>query len=98
MLWRVSPTTQVGFARLITDKATFAYLIDVFILPEYRGRGLSAWLMEVMHAHPELQTIRSWLLTTSTAHGLYEKWGYEVHPNPQKVMRKFNNQAYTKDK
>src|SRR6266487_1573762 len=58
---------QVGFARLITDKATFAWLADVFILPEHRGKGLSKWLMQIIHAHPELQSLRRWLLGTRDA-------------------------------
>src|SRR5437764_499845 len=55
-------SVQVGFARVITDQATFAYLADVFVLPEYRGRGLSVWLMEVICAHPDLQGLRRWIL------------------------------------
>lgn len=70
--------SQVGFARLVTDRATFAYLADVFVLEEYRGRGLSKWLMEVIHAHPELQTLRRWMLGTRDAHGLYEQFGWSV--------------------
>lgn len=67
---------QMGFARLITDKATFAYLADVFILPEHRGKGLSKWLMAVIHSHPEMQGLRRWLLGTKDAHGLYEQFGW----------------------
>src|SRR5690348_13639277 len=67
--------TQIGFARVITDKATFGYLADVFILEEYRGMGLSKWLMEEILNHPELQGFRSWMLGTKDAHGLYEKYG-----------------------
>ena len=69
---------QIGFARLITDKATFAYLADVFILEEHRGQGLSKWLMEVIQAHPELQSLRRWMLGTRDAHGLYEQFGWTV--------------------
>jgi GNAT superfamily N-acetyltransferase len=69
---------QIGFARLVTDKATFAYLADVFILPEYRGKGLSKWLVQVIHAHPELQGLRRWVLGTRDAHGLYEQFGWTV--------------------
>src|SRR5438046_376999 len=64
---------QVGFARLISDKATFAWLADVFILPEHRGKGLSKWLIETIHAHPEMQGLRRWLLGTKDAHGLYKQ-------------------------
>ncbi len=68
---------QVGFARLVTDKATFAYLADVFILPSHRGKGLSKWLVQVILAHPELQTLRRWMLGTMDAHGLYEQFGWK---------------------
>ncbi|MET0463779.1 MAG: GNAT family N-acetyltransferase [Chitinophagaceae bacterium] len=67
---------QIGFARVITDKATIAYLGDVFILDAFRGKGLSKWLMEVIHAHPELQGLRRWLLGTRDAHTLYEQFGW----------------------
>jgi len=69
---------QVGFARLVTDKATFAYLADVFILEEYRGKGLAKWLMEAIQAHPELQALRRWMLGTRDAHSLYEQFGWTV--------------------
>ena len=68
---------QIGFARLVTDRATFAYLADVFILPAYRGKGLSKWLMETIQAHPELQQLRRWMLGTRDAHGLYEQFGWK---------------------
>lgn len=68
---------QAGFARLVTDKATFAYLADVFILSPYRGRGLSKWLIESIQAHPELQGLRRWLLATRDAHGLYAQMGWK---------------------
>lgn len=69
---------QTGFARLVTDRATFAYLADVFILEEYRGKGLAKWLMEVIQAHPELQGLRRWMLGTRDAHSLYEQFGWTV--------------------
>lgn len=69
---------QIGFARVVTDKATFAYLADVFVLESYRGKGLSKWLMEVIQAHPELQGLRRWVLGTRDAHGLYEQFGWTV--------------------
>lgn len=69
---------QIGFARLVTDKATFAYLADVFILEEYRGQGLSKWLMEVIQSHPEVQGLRRWMLMTRDAQGLYEQFGWTV--------------------
>lgn len=69
---------QIGFARLVTDKATFAYLADVFVLEEHRGQGLSKWLIEVIQSHPELQGLRRWMLMTRDAQGLYEKFGWTV--------------------
>ncbi|HEY3137184.1 MAG TPA: GNAT family N-acetyltransferase [Blastocatellia bacterium] len=67
---------QVGFARVITDYATFAWIADVFILEEFRGQGLSKWLMEVIITHPELQGFRRWVLATKDAHELYRKFGF----------------------
>ncbi|MEN9298717.1 MAG: hypothetical protein RLZZ429_1030 [Bacteroidota bacterium] len=71
---------QIGFARLVTDQATFAYLADVFILDEYRGKGLSKWLIETIHAHPDLQGLRRWMLVTKDAQGLYQQFGWELIP------------------
>jgi GNAT superfamily N-acetyltransferase len=87
---------QTGFARLVTDKATFAYLADVFILPGYRGKGLSKWLMQVIHAHPELQGLRRWVLGTRDAHGLYEQFGWTVFDEDtrKRFMQKHNKNAY----
>ncbi|RFS25055.1 N-acetyltransferase [Chitinophaga silvatica] len=87
---------QIGFARMITDKAVFAYLADVFILPEARGQGLSKWLMETMLQHPDLQGLRRILLVTSDAHGLYAKYGFEPIQNPEKFMNLHNPDVYTK--
>src|SRR5262249_48954394 len=67
---------QVGFARVVTDFATVAYVGDVFVLEAWRGRGLSRWLMEVISSHPELQGFRRWILLTRDAHGLYAKFGF----------------------
>lgn len=75
---------QIGFARVVTDRATFAYLADVFILPEHRGKGLSKWMMETIHAHPELQGLRRWLLGTRDAHTLYEQFGWTRFGDEQK--------------
>lgn len=69
-------TRQVGFARVITDRATYAYLSDVFIVEEYRGRGLSKWMMECLLAHPDLQGLRRFALFTRDASGLYERYGF----------------------
>ncbi len=77
---------QVGFARIITDYATFAYLGDVFILEPFRGRGLSKWLMEVIVGHPELQGLRRWVLLTRDAHGLYRQVGFTELSHPERYM------------
>ena len=68
---------QIGFARVITDRTTFAYLADVFIIAAYRGRGLSKMLIGTIHTHPDLQQLRSWQLRTKDAHGLYEQFGWK---------------------
>jgi GNAT superfamily N-acetyltransferase len=67
---------QAGFARVITDTATFAYICDVFVLPDYRGEGLSKWLMQTIMQHPDLQGLRRWSLATLDAHGLYAQFGF----------------------
>ncbi len=87
---------QVGFARLITDKATFAYLADVFILPEHRGKGLSKWLMQAMQALPELKGLRRWLLGTKDAHGLYAQFGWTPFTDEQtkRFMQLHNPEVY----
>ena len=77
---------QVGFARMITDKATFAYLADVFIIDEYRGLGLSKWLMEVIMSHPDLQGLRRLMLATRDAHELYKKFGFTQLNNVDRWM------------
>lgn len=69
---------QIGFARVISDKATFAYIADVFIIPEYQQRGFGKWLMQTIHEHENLQGLRRWLLTTKDAHGLYEQFGWQA--------------------
>jgi GNAT superfamily N-acetyltransferase len=76
----------VGFARVISDYATFAYLADVFVLESHRDRGLSKWLMEVIMGHPELQNLRRWTLATRDAHGLYEKFGFRRSAKPERQM------------
>ncbi len=85
---------QIGFARVITDKATFAYLADVFVLPEYRGQGLSKWLMEIILAHPELQGLRRFMLITQDAHGLYDRYGFTPATNVQNILQRHNPNAY----
>ena len=88
---------QIGFARVITDRATFGYLADVFIAEQYRGRGLSKWLMQTILAHPELQGFRTWQLATRDAHGLYAQFGFAVPENPQRIMRKVVQDIYKKE-
>lgn len=81
--------TQAGFARVVTDKATFAYICDVFILPGYRGIGLSKWLIQTITEHPELQGLRRWSLATADAHGLYSQFGFTQLSRPETWMEKF---------
>ena len=85
---------QVGFARMITDKATFAYLADVFIIEEYRGRGLSKWLMEVIMSYPDLQGLRRMILVTKDAHGLYRQFGFTPLINVDRWMHIFDPDVY----
>ena len=77
---------QIGYARVITDKATFAYLADVFIDENYRGKGLGKWLIEMIIAHPELQNLRRIILTTKDAHKLYEQCGFTSITNAERYM------------
>jgi GNAT superfamily N-acetyltransferase len=88
--------TQVGFARCITDRATFAYLADVFVQPSHRGRGLSKWLMECIVAHPDLQGLRRWSLMTLDAHGLYAQQGFGPAKHPERYMEKLDPDVYTR--
>ncbi len=88
--------TQVGFARVISDRATFAYLGDVFVLESHRGRGLSKWLMGCIHAHPELQGLRRWVLLTRDAHGLYAAHGWTPVAKPDRYMERHDPGVYTR--
>ena len=85
---------QVGFARMITDKATFAYLADVFIIEEFRGRGLSKWLMEIIMSHPDLQGLRRMILVTKDAHGLYKQFGFTPLINVDRWMNILDPDVY----
>ena len=85
---------QIGYARVITDYATFAYLGDVFILESFRGQGLSKWLMEVIVTHPELQGFRRWILLTKDAHGLYKKVGFTEVKTTERYMERFFPDVY----
>jgi GNAT superfamily N-acetyltransferase len=82
-------TEQAGFARVITDYATFAWLCDVFVLPAYQGQGLGKWLIGVIVAHPRLQGLRRWVLTTKDAHGLYAQHGFTELHAPERFMERF---------
>jgi GNAT superfamily N-acetyltransferase len=79
---------QVGFARVITDYATFAYIGDVFILPEHRGQGLGHWLAQTIVAHPELQGLRRWSLATRDAHAIYASAGFTPLKAPERWMER----------
>jgi GNAT superfamily N-acetyltransferase len=79
--------TQAGFARVLTDYVTLAYLADVFVLESHRGKGLGVWLVEVVTSLPELSSIRRWLLLTADAHGLYKKFGF-AEPRPGRHMER----------
>lgn len=85
---------QVGFARIISDFATIAYLGDVYILNPYQGQGLSKKLMDAVTGHPNLQGLRRWILLTSTADWLYEKHGFEKLPKPELYMERFDPDVY----
>jgi GNAT superfamily N-acetyltransferase len=77
---------QVGFARVISDFATFAYVADVFVVPSHRGRGISKGIMQAIRSHPELQGLRRWMLVTRDAHGLYEQYGFHALAEPRRHM------------
>ncbi|PWT92776.1 MAG: GNAT family N-acetyltransferase [Blastocatellia bacterium] len=87
-----SGNKQIGFARVVTDYATFAWLADVFVLPEYRGKGLGKWLIETISSVEELQGFRRWLLATHDAHGLYRQFGFNNLSEPDRWMEKRNSQ------
>lgn len=86
---------QIGFARIISDFSTIAYLGDVYILEEYRGNGLSKWLMETIMNHPDLQGLRRWILLTGDAHGLYRQFGWTDIADPTKWMELHNKNVYS---
>lgn len=85
---------QIGFARVISDYATFAYFADVFILEAYRGQGLGKWLVKSILEYSELQNIRTWLLSTADAHGLYQQFGFKNLPSPERMMVSSTLSAY----
>ena len=85
---------QVGFARVVSDRATFAYVMDVFVLSEYRGRGLGKWLIACVTSHPDLQGLRRWILGTRDAHGLYRQFGFTPLKKPETFMEVHNPDVY----
>lgn len=86
----------VGFARVTSDRATFAYLGDVFVLPAHRGKGLSKWLMACIGEHPQLQGLRRWILATADAHGLYAQSGFTPLKASERWMERHNPSIYSK--
>jgi GNAT superfamily N-acetyltransferase len=88
--------TQIGFARVVSDHATFAYVADVFILESHRGRGLGRWVMECIKAHPELQGLRRWVLGTRDAHGLYRRVGFRPLGDPAIYMEILDGEVYSR--
>ena len=87
---------QVGFARMVTDSATFAYLCDVYVLEDYRAKGLSKWMVDTMLQHPKMQGLRRICLATADAHGLYERYGFEPLANPHYFLEIWRPEIYDK--
>ena len=88
-------TAQIGFARVVSDFATFANLVDVFVLPQHRGMGISRLLLDAVNDHPDLQGLRRFMLATSDKQNLYEKFGFTELERPEIFMEKFDPGAYT---
>lgn len=86
---------QIGYARVITDFSSVAYLGDVYVLPEFRGRGLSKWLMQTIMEYPDLQGLRRWILSTADAHGLYKQFGWLPVASPERWMEVHNKEVYS---
>ena len=85
---------QIGLARLVTDRATFAYLADVYVLEEHRGQGLAQAMVAWLQTHPELQGLRRWLLMTVDAHGVYERLGWTPLAHPERAMERHFPDVY----
>lgn len=85
-----------GFARVVTDKATFAYLCDVFVCASTRGQGAGKALVSAIMAHPELQNLRRWMLATRDAHGLYAQYGFSALENPERLMQRLDPDVYAR--
>jgi GNAT superfamily N-acetyltransferase len=88
---------QIGFARVISDRATFAYLCDVFVLPEARGKGASKAMLRAIDAHPDLQGLRRFLLATADAHRLYAQYDFVPLPRPERFMERYKPDVYAHD-
>jgi GNAT superfamily N-acetyltransferase len=88
---------QVGFARVVSDRATFAYLADVFVTEGHRGRGLGGWLIGVVLSHPDLQGLRRWMLATADAHRLYERYGFAALKAPEIFMERNDPDVYKRN-
>jgi GNAT superfamily N-acetyltransferase len=86
---------QVGFARVVTDRATFAYLADVFVLPQHQGAGCAQQMMDVILAHPQLQGLRRFALATRDAHALYARYGFTPLAKPETFMERYRPDVYT---
>ncbi len=86
----------IGFARVVSDHATFAWLCDVFVAPAHRGQGLARALVETLQSHPDLQNLRRWLLGTKDAHGVYAPLGFEPLDQPDRMMQIRNRSPYGK--
>jgi GNAT superfamily N-acetyltransferase len=87
---------QAGLTRVVSDRATFAWICDVFVLPEHRGHGLGKWLMECVVAHPELQGLRRWMLATRDAHGLYKQYGFTDLHDCSRFMERWDPEIYSR--
>lgn len=85
---------QIGFARVVSDRAIMAYIMDLFILESHRARGLSKWLMECILNHPELREVRRWVLNTRDAHGLYARFGFQPISKPEFAMERVEASVY----
>jgi ribosomal protein S18 acetylase RimI-like enzyme len=86
---------QIGFARVVTDSSTYAYLCDVYVLEQYRGQGLGKWMIEFVMEHPELQGLRRFQLVTRDAHGLYHRFGFKTPSDPGRHMEIFRPGMYS---
>jgi GNAT superfamily N-acetyltransferase len=86
---------QIGYARVVSDFSSVAYLGDVYVLPDFRGQGLSKWLMKTIMAYPELQGLRRWILSTADAHGLYKQFGWLPVAYPERWMEVHNREVYS---